>query len=165
MVRVVAVFMVVVGAILIKPDMLWLIPVFSAINVEISAALILSIVALVLFVQVRRRARRKAVVPAYMTGNARSDVVTLIPWITTADLLWWREQTPPETWVRRPTIAERLSHFVGISRPTIDPRHKQHTPVVTVELTADASDGIPTAPLPPLESVGAPDAPRVPADG
>lgn len=117
MVRVVAVFMVVVGAILIKPEMLWLIPVFSAINVEISAALILSIVALVLFVQVRRRARRKAVVPAHMTGNARSDVVTLIPWITTADLLWWREQTPPETWVRRPTIAERLPVVTGTDVP------------------------------------------------
>jgi len=117
MVRVVAVFMVVVGAILIKPDMLWLIPVFSAINVEISAALILSIVALVLFVQVRRWARRKAVVPAYMTGGARSDVVTLIPWITTADLLWWREQAPAETWAPTPTITERLPVVAGTDIP------------------------------------------------
>ena len=77
--------------------------------------------------------------------------MTLISWITSVDLLWWREQTPPETWVRTPMIAERLSCFTGISRSTIAPHYKQCTPMVTVELTADVIDGISTAPLPSLE--------------
>ena len=118
MARVVAVCMVVVGVILINVDVWWWIAALSGAIVNMSGVLILIVLARVLWSRSQRPSPRTPKdIPAHMKGGVRSNVVALFPRITTADLLWWREQAPADTLATTPTITERLPVVTGTDVP------------------------------------------------
>lgn len=118
MARVVVVCVVVVGAILLKSDVWWLLAALSVALVKISGVISIIALAYVLWARAQRREPSvPKVPPAHMKGGARSNVVALFPRITTADLLWWREQAPADTWAPTPTITERLPVVAGTDIP------------------------------------------------
>lgn len=98
--------------------------------VSISVAIFAGVGVLWLLV---RTARRPQTAPhqVSLVAGARSDVLALIPWITTDDLRRWHAHAPPDT-LAPTAITDRLP--VVADTHTITPSRSVSDPFITVEL-------------------------------
>lgn len=143
---------VAVCVMLITPLLPIVSPLRPATIIDVSMGMLIIILAIWVLVRDMRRARTTLHgVPVSLVAGTRSDVLALIPRITTADLRNWRAHASPETLAQTPTVTDRLPTSVDPHPPRPLPGAR-----ITIELIDTDAPVVPPLPSHPMPATATP---------